>query len=214
MAFKEIVAFLALGVVATVSCQDCVATVQLNPHNADKYNVTGSIRFTQSYEGGPVLVSGNVYGLTPGDHGFHIHATGDLSDGCTSALGHFNPHNHSHGAPEDDQRHVGDLGNIEASSQGIASVNFSDHIISLSGVNGIVGRSVVVHSAVDDLGRGGHKLSSTTGNAGDRVACGVIGILSPEARCLSNSGNSLFWSTSTLLTSLGISAIFNVKLYI
>lgn len=71
---------------------------------------------------------------------------------------------------------VGDLGNVEADSNGVASVNLSDALISLQpGVNNIVGRSLVVHADPDDLGQGGHELSKTTGNAGGRLACGVIG---------------------------------------
>lgn len=71
-------------------------------------------------------------------------------------------------------RHVGDLGNIRANAQGEASVNIKDSVISLSGVNSILGRAIVVHSGEDDLGRGNHTLSATTGNAGERWACGVI----------------------------------------
>lgn len=82
----------------------------------------------------------------------------------------------THGAPEDHVRHVGDLGNIQAGSNGEAIVNITDNVISLSGPNNILGRSIVVHSGEDDLGKGNHTLSSTTGNSGDRWACGVIGI--------------------------------------
>lgn len=74
-------------------------------------------------------------------------------------------------------RHVGDLGNCEADKDGIATISFTDKIISLSGKNSIIGRGVVVHEGEDDLGLGGHDLSSTTGNAGGRLACGIIGIL-------------------------------------
>lgn len=72
---------------------------------------------------------------------------------------------------------MGDLGNIEANVEGIANVDIFDSLISLSGPNCIVGRAVVVHSDEDDLGLGGHNDSLTTGHAGSRVACGVIGIL-------------------------------------
>lgn len=125
---------------------------------------------------GPVTVTGEISGLTAGKHGFHVHEFGDNTNGCTSAGPHFNPYKKEHGAPDAEVRHVGDLGNIEADASGIAKVNLSDSLISLSGPNSIIGRTVVVHADVDDLGLGGHELSKTTGNAGGRIGCGVIGL--------------------------------------
>ncbi|KAJ8975456.1 hypothetical protein NQ317_000705 [Molorchus minor] len=93
------------------------------------------------------------------------------------AGGHFNPHNLTHGAPEDETRHVGDLGNIVADSRGEAHVDITDSFIDLEGEHSIIGRAVVVHAGEDDLGKGGNAESLKTGNAGGRVACGVIGIL-------------------------------------
>lgn len=83
----------------------------------------------------------------------------------------------NHGAPGDEVRHVGDLGNIEANADGYATTKFSDQLITLSGPFSIIGRGVVVHDGVDDLGTGGETDSLTTGHAGGRAACGVIGIL-------------------------------------
>uniref|UniRef100_A0A125SL96 Superoxide dismutase [Cu-Zn] n=1 Tax=Sterechinus neumayeri TaxID=53479 RepID=A0A125SL96_STENE len=136
--------------------------------------VTGTITFTQ--EGGSVKVEGEVKGLAAGEHGFHVHQFGDNTNGCISAGSHFNPEGKTHGAPSDEERHVGDLGNVTANAEGIATVNITDTVISLSGPHSIIGRSLVVHADVDDLGRGGHEQSKTTGNAGGRLACGVIGI--------------------------------------
>ncbi|GJN30728.1 hypothetical protein PR202_gb19061 [Eleusine coracana subsp. coracana] len=67
---------------------------------------------------------------------------------------HFNPHNKPHGAPIDDERHVGDLGNIVANRDGVAEVFIKDLQISLTGPHSILGRAVVVHADPDDLGRG------------------------------------------------------------
>jgi len=136
--------------------------------------VSGTIRFEQ--KGSSVSVTGSVSGLTPGKHGFHVHEFGDNTNGCTSAGPHYNPHKKEHGAPTDDNRHVGDLGNIEAGADGVANVNIEDKQLSLKGDLSIIGRSLVVHADIDDLGKGGHELSKTTGNAGGRLACGVIGL--------------------------------------
>ncbi|KAG6506711.1 hypothetical protein ZIOFF_032038 [Zingiber officinale] len=112
-------------------------------------------------------VRGRITGLTPGLHGFHIHSFGDTTNGCNSTGPHFNPLNKSHGAPSDWERHAG-----------IAEVYVKDLQIPLSGPNSVLGRAVVVHADPDDLGRGGHELSKTTGNAGARIGCGIIGLQS------------------------------------
>ncbi|KAI5734511.1 superoxide dismutase [Cu-Zn] [Diaphorina citri] len=138
--------------------------------------VKGTIFFTQEHADSPVKVTGEIQGLEEGNHGFHIHEFGDNTNGCTSAGPHFNPLGKDHGAPSDADRHVGDLGNIVATANKVAKVEIEDSIISLTGANNIVGRTLVVHADPDDLGKGGHELSKTTGNAGARIACGVIGI--------------------------------------
>jgi len=138
--------------------------------------VKGTLVFEQQGNG-PVTVTGEVTGLKPGLHGFHIHEFGDGTNGCTSAGPHFNPEGKDHGGPDHEIRHAGDLGNVEANDNGTAKVNIQDAQISLqTGRNNIVGRSLVVHADPDDLGQGGHELSKTTGNAGGRLACGVIGL--------------------------------------
>ncbi|KAJ1914765.1 Superoxide dismutase [Cu-Zn] [Mycoemilia scoparia] len=136
----------------------------------------GVVFFNQDKPDGPVSVTGSIEGLTPGQHGFHIHEFGDNTNGCTSAGSHFNPHKKTHGAPSDQERHVGDLGNVDVGSNGKADIKLNDNVISLFGGHSILGRSIVVHDDVDDLGKGGHELSKSTGNAGGRFACGVIGI--------------------------------------
>ncbi|TVU06214.1 hypothetical protein EJB05_49415, partial [Eragrostis curvula] len=125
---------------------------------------------------GPTTVNVCVTGLAPGLHGFHLHEFGDTTNGCISTGPHFNPNNMTHGAPEDEVRHAGDLGNIVANAEGVAEATIVDKQIPLSGPNSVVGRAFVVHELEDDLGKGGHELSLSTGNAGGRLACGVVGL--------------------------------------
>ncbi|KAG0468490.1 hypothetical protein HPP92_017818 [Vanilla planifolia] len=210
--------------------------------------VKGTVFFNQEGDG-PTTVTGTLSGLKPGLHGFHVHALGDTTNGCLStgahfnpagkehgapedenrhagdlgnvivgedgpttvtgtlsdlsrafmasmfmpsvtqltvaclllmiscdAGAHFNPAGKEHGAPEDENRHAGDLGNVIVGEDGTANVDVTDSQIPLSGPNSIIGRAVVVHADPDDLGKGGHELSKSTGNAGGRLACGIIGL--------------------------------------
>jgi Cu-Zn family superoxide dismutase len=135
-------------------------------------NVTGTITFTKAGE--EVKVVADLTGLTPGKHGFHIHEFGDCSSpDAKSAGGHFNPYHHQHGAPDAADRHAGDLGNIEADASGKAHLEWSDKIMKLSGDDSIVGHAVIVHDKADDL------KTQPTGDAGGRLACGVIGVAKP-----------------------------------
>ena len=130
---------------------------------------SGIVKFTQTSEG--IKIVADVNGLTPGKHGFHIHEFGDCSrlDG-KSAGGHFNPDGKNHGAPDGSERHVGDLGNLVAGNDGKAHYEWIDSHISFTGLNSIMGRAIIVHAGEDDL------TSQPTGNAGARLACGVIGL--------------------------------------
>lgn len=137
--------------------------------------VSGVVHFTENGNGA-TCVSGKLSGLKPGLHGFHVHALGDTTNGCMSTGGHFNPKCKEHGAPNDENRHAGDLGNVIVGDDGCVEISITDSQIPLTGENSIIGRAIVVHADPDDLGKGGHELSKTTGNAGGRLACGVIGL--------------------------------------
>lgn len=141
----------------------------------NQYGVTGLVRFTQ--EGNLLDINYNIVGLSDGEHGFHIHEYGDLTDGCESACSHFNPYNKNHGGLDSKERHLGDLGNI-TSSEGVAKGKITTDSISLIAgrIDCIIGRMIIVHQDRDDLGLGGDEESLKTGNAGKRVACGVIGL--------------------------------------
>jgi superoxide dismutase, Cu-Zn family len=127
-------------------------------------SVTGTATFTQV--GNDVHVVANVNGLSPGKHGFHIHEKGDLSDpSLVSAGAHYNPGKHKHGGPDTPEHHAGDLGNITADASGHGMVDVTMRDVKL---DDLVGRSVIVHAAEDDL------KTDPSGNSGGRVAGGVI----------------------------------------
>lgn len=166
-------------VVMTVSS---VPNEELNAraHMAGESRVGGIINFTESGSTGGVRIFGRITGLTPGKHGFHVHQYGDVfTNGCDSAGPHFNPMNAPHGGPQDspDRRHAGDLGNVIANRRGIATIDILDKIMTLSGPNSILGRSIVIHADEDDLGRKNNEESKKTGNSGPRSACGTIAIV-------------------------------------
>lgn len=128
-------------------------------------------------DGDRITLSGEITGLTPGLHGFHVHEFGDLRDReqGKSAGDHFSPDGKPHGRPEDDERHTGDLGNIEANEDGVAKVEVTDLRIAFDGPHSVIGRALVVHADPD-------RFTQPAGDAGDRVAVGVIGIANPGFR--------------------------------
>ncbi len=147
---------------------ELLAQAELEPTAGNE--ARGKVKFSKA--AGAVVIDGRVLGLTPGPHGFHIHEKGDCSapDG-TSAGGHFNPDGDPHGPPDSapDQHHVGDLGNIVASEDGIALIRVVSSEMTLDdGPKSVLGRAVIVHSGPDDFE------TQPTGAAGSRVACGVI----------------------------------------
>ncbi|NND60454.1 MAG: superoxide dismutase family protein [Gammaproteobacteria bacterium] len=152
------------------SPETAIASAYAEVAAASGSSVRGKV--TLSEEGSQVKVTGRVAGLTPGEHGFHVHETGDCSatDG-SSAGGHFNPDGASHGAPtaDHDLRHTGDLGNITANAEGVAIIDLvADKLTVSPGPHSVVGRAVIVHANADDL------QSQPSGAAGTRIGCGVI----------------------------------------
>jgi len=130
--------------------------------------VSGTVNFTT--KGDKVVVSARISGLTPGNHGFHIHEKGDCSSGDgLSAGGHFNPASQAHAHPSTMARHVGDMPMLIADGGGVASFTAELDLMTIgSGANDIVGKGLIVHKDPDDF------KTQPTGNSGARLACGVI----------------------------------------
>jgi len=141
-----------------------VARLELGADRVD----AGMIMFSQESDG--VKIVAHIVGAPPGTHGLHIHEIGDCSsDDFKSAGGHFNPTAAAHGAPEDAERHAGDLGNIEIGDDGSGHLELMSDMLSLGeGENSVIGRGVILHAKADDL------VSQPTGAAGARLACGVV----------------------------------------
>lgn len=133
--------------------------------------VEGRITFTE--DGGKVKVHGVITGLTPGKHGFHVHEFGAWSEDGMASGGHFNPTAEKHAGHDAPARHVGDLGNVTADESGKATIDLEDAHLKLHGATSIIGRGLVVHEKADDL------TSQPAGNAGGRLAVGVIGVAKP-----------------------------------
>ena len=130
-------------------------------------SVAGSVRFSQ--QGDKVKVVASVSGLAPNQaHGFHVHEKGDCSspDGMSTG-GHFNPMGHPHG-PQGGPRHGGDMPSLQADAAGKAKATFMLDGVALLGGQGLMGKGVIVHAQPDDYA------TQPTGNAGARIACGVI----------------------------------------
>jgi Cu-Zn family superoxide dismutase len=150
---------------ANMSLRSPTAVAALSPTKGN--HVSGSVNFTQ--RGQTVVVEAKVTGLTPGLHGFHVHEKGNCTAADGSSAGaHFNPGGAPHGglaAP----RHGGDLGNLTADANGVAQYKAEVTGISLgTGEDSIIGRAVIVHEKPDDL------RTQPSGNAGARLACGLI----------------------------------------
>jgi Cu-Zn family superoxide dismutase len=143
------------------------ATAQLQPTKGNK--TFGEATFEQV--GSKVRVVVYVQGLKPGqEHGLHIHEVGDCSSGDgMSTKGHFNPFGRPHGNPASPERHAGDLPALKADKAGRAKVDVEMDIITVTpGPASVVGRGLIVHADPDDY------RTQPTGNAGARIACGVI----------------------------------------
>lgn len=148
------------------------ATAALEPRSGS--NAAGTIAFFNQ-DDGSVRVKIDVTGVAPGVHGFHIHEKGDCSAAdAMSAGAHFNPTSASHGGPDAASRHAGDFGNVTANAGGEIHTEIVTRSVTLdAGPSSAVGRAVVLHADPDDL------VSQPAGNAGKRIACGVVRMAAP-----------------------------------
>jgi Cu-Zn family superoxide dismutase len=136
---------------------------------------TGPVEGNATFEDskGGLLIKAEFTKLPAGEHGFHIHTNGDMRDeGCMGACSHFNKGSpKQHGGPPGSKgkRHTGDLGNVGKTNH--------VYIFKLQGVSvtELLGRTLIVHADEDDLGKGTEEDSLTTGHAGKRIACALIG---------------------------------------
>ena len=162
----------AAAVLVLAGCQTMPAdapraTAGLQPTKGNQ--TSGTVTFMQA--GSKVRVHVIVTGLKPGqEHGFHVHEAGDCSSGDgMSAKGHFNPHGKPHGHHGSAERHAGDLPSLRSGKDGRANIQVEMDIITVTpGPASIVGRGLIVHADPDDY------KTQPTGNAGARIACGVI----------------------------------------
>jgi Cu-Zn family superoxide dismutase len=144
------------------------ATAKLESKSDSKAMGTATFKV----EGGKVHMKVEMTGLTPGEHAIHIHEKGDCSaPDASSAGGHWNPSGENHGKWGVAPFHHGDIGNLKADANGKATLSFSTDLWTVGDgkPSDIVGKAVVVHLKEDDF------KTQPSGNAGGRVACGVIG---------------------------------------
>ena len=139
--------------------------------------VTGHVKFTEDKKKDMIKLELHVQGLKANSlHGFHVHELGNLlKTDCSECKGHWNPENKTHGGLNDKHSHAGDLGNITANDDGEANTHISSAKLTLYGKKSILGRSIIIHADEDDLGKGDHDDSHTTGHAGKRLDCAIIG---------------------------------------
>lgn len=154
----------------SVAAQAATAVASVALVSRSDSDVTGELSFARSSHG--VHVTGQLRGLEPGSiHGFHIHEDGNCSaPDASSADGHFNPGHEPHGHPATPPHHAGDIPNQHADANGVANVDEIVEGIEIGTGSEIdvLGRAVIVHAAADDYE------SQPSGDAGARVACGVI----------------------------------------
>jgi len=166
-------ALLAISVLGLASCRSGRgATAMATLNSSEGQTAKGTVHF-QDQGDGSVEVVVDLTGVPPGEHGFHVHEKGDCSNNGVAAGPHFNPTNMVHGAPDAQSHHAGDFGNVTANANGEVHTRIETHSVTVKeGMLSVVGHAVVLHGNPDDL------VSQPAGNAGPRIACGVVTLMS------------------------------------
>ena len=172
---KILVALSAVAFAACAHTKQPMAMAMLHP--AGSQTARGMVHFQDAGDQG-VEVKVDLVGVSPGQHGFHVHEKGDCGNNGANAGGHFNPLSMPHGAPDAVSHHAGDFGNVTADAKGEVHTTFMTHSISLQPAQStyVVGHAVVLHGGADDL------TSQPAGNAGPRIACGVVELMPPDMK--------------------------------
>lgn len=160
---------LMAGCVLSMAAHAQTATATLKDASGKQ---VGTANLTQTPHG--VLIKLSLKGIAPGEHAFHVHAVGKCEPPFTSAGGHFNPDAKKHGMEAAGGAHAGDMPNLHVPAGGELVVEVANPAISLAkgqpnSVFDADGSALVIHAGADDY------KSDPAGNAGDRIACGVIG---------------------------------------
>ena len=168
MRFSKFIAVLSLACAVSMSAH--AQTAKAPVKDAAGKDV-GTVELTQTAHG--VLLKLSLKGIPAGEHAFHIHAVGKCEPPFTSAGGHFNPASKKHGMAAADGPHAGDMPNLHVPASGELVVEIANPAITLAkgqpnSVFDADGSAIIVHAGVDDY------KTDPTGNAGDRIACGVI----------------------------------------
>lgn len=161
---------LSLALLLVVSCASMSSgpSASATLSSTSGSTATGTVKLKQLGDGS-VRVTVDLTGVPPGVHGFHFHDKGDCGDNGNAAGGHFNPSATAHGAPAVDPHHAGDFGNVTADAQGRVHAEFTTHSVTVAdGPNSAIGHAVILHANPDDL------VTQPTGNAGARIACGIV----------------------------------------
>jgi len=166
---KKLVTVLASILLAFGCAHSKLPTAMATLQPSSGQTAKGTVHFSDAGEGN-VDAQVDLTGVPPGTHGFHIHEKGDCGNNGQNAGGHFNPTGMVHGAPDAVSHHSGDFGNVTADANGEVHTRLTTHSISLKSgeVTNPIGKAVVLHEKADDL------VSQPSGNAGARIACGVI----------------------------------------
>ena len=164
-----LLAILLLVAVGCAHTKQPMAMAMLQPSAGSTAH--GAVHFNQLSDG-TVDVKVDLTGVPPGVHGFHVHDKGDCSDNGNAAGGHFNPMNMPHAAPDAASHHAGDFGNVTADANGEIHTSFNTHSITVAaGTSSAVGHAVILHGNPDDL------TTQPSGNAGPRIACGIVNLM-------------------------------------